>query len=67
MTDKELESYCGNCPKQFKCMGGFDYFTLGRGVIKTDFECEHQTELAAYVAERLDYEIWKMIARGELK
>ena len=66
MTDKELEFYCGNCPNIDKCVNGFNYIALGKGMIKTDFECEHQTELAAYVAERVDYEIWKMIGKGEL-
>ena len=66
MTYQELESHCGNCLDIDKCINGFNYIALGKEVIKTDFECEHQTELAAYIAERVDYKIWEMIGKGEL-
>lgn len=61
MTYKELETHCGNCPNQFKCMDAFDYFTWGKGVIKTDFECEHQTELTAYLTELITAEYFRVI------
>lgn len=61
MTYQELEFHCGNCPNQFKCMGAFDYVTWGKGVIKTDFECEYQTELTAYLTELINDEFFRII------
>ena len=65
MTYQELESHCGNCPNQFKCMAGFDYFTWGKGVIKTDFECEYQSWLTKYLTRRINDQICKIIQNGD--
>lgn len=61
MTDKELESYCGNCPNQFKCMSAFDYITWGKGVTKTDFECGYQAGFTDYLTELITSEYFRAI------
>ena len=65
MTYQELESHCGNCPNQFKCMAGFDYFTWGKGVIKTDFECEYQSWLTEYLTGCINDQICKIIQNSD--